>query len=398
MPGCQLHILIIPSWYPQFEGDPGGSFFREQAIGLTRQVERVGVIFPNQRSIRELWNPKALPFGITDQNDAGTLLMQRNGFNITPRWETGVATQFLRHGARLFSEYAKRHGKPDVIHAHSALYGGLLAHRISEATGIPYVITEHASGYFKNHFNSKQLALARTVFARSSANLSVSKNLEKILQERYCFGGVWKVMPNIVNASFFAQPLDTAQQNSRRKAFINVAQLNPNKRHDLLIEAIAICQSLGRKDLTLTIAGEGGERASLQQRIMNLGLGDHVHLKGMVPRDQVPALLAAHEAFVLASDYETFGVVVAEALAMGMPCVVTNCGGPADILTSEDGCTVETGDAKAIAEAMIKTADRPFDLAERLERRNRCSALFSENAVSQQLASLYHQVVFSQCQ
>lgn len=392
-----MHILIIPSWYPQYEGDPGGSFFREQAIGLTRQVERVGVLFPNQRSIRELWNPKAAVFGVINKDDASTRLVQRNGFNITPRWETGIAAQFLYHGTRLFTDYIGRHGRPDVIHAYSALYGGLLARRISQSTGIPYVVTEHATGYFKNHFNSKQLALARKVFAGSNANIAVSKNLQQILEERYGFKRVWRVIPNMVNASFFAQPVNSLEQNLHRKAFVNIALLNPIKRHDLLIDAIAICQKLGRKDITLTIVGEGAERARLQQRIMSLGLGDHVHLKGMVPRGQIPALLRAHDAFVLSSDYETFGVVAAEALALGVPCVVTNCGGPAEIVASpEDGYAVRTGDAQAFAEAMIKLADRPFDAGERHARRDRCAARFSESVVCQQLATLYLDVVSTQ--
>ena len=252
--------------------------------------------------------------------------------------------------------------------------------------------------YFKNHFNSYQLTLARKVFAGSSANISVSENLEQILKDSYGFQGAWRVIPNIVNTSFFTQPLITSRENLPSKAFINVALLNPIKRHDLLIDAIAICQNLGRKDLTLTIVGEGVERARLEQRIMSLGLVDHVHLAGMVPRDQVPALLAAHDAFVLSSDYETFGVVVAEALALGMPCVVTNCGGPSDILKSEDGYYVKTGDPEAIAKAMIKIVDRPFDIGERLARRNRCAARFSDSAICQQLAALYLEVSYIQCQ
>jgi hypothetical protein len=55
-----MDALVVPSWYPQFENDFGGSFFREQAITLARLVEQVGIVFPNQRSLRELWNPNHL--------------------------------------------------------------------------------------------------------------------------------------------------------------------------------------------------------------------------------------------------------------------------------------------------------------------------------------------------
>ena len=54
MKNDKLHILIIPSWYPEFEGDYVGSFFREQAIGISRQNCKVGIIYPELKSLRSL--------------------------------------------------------------------------------------------------------------------------------------------------------------------------------------------------------------------------------------------------------------------------------------------------------------------------------------------------------
>ena len=51
MKNDKLHILIIPSWYPEFEGDYVGSFFREQAIGISRQNCKVGIIYPELKSL-----------------------------------------------------------------------------------------------------------------------------------------------------------------------------------------------------------------------------------------------------------------------------------------------------------------------------------------------------------
>lgn len=384
-----MHVLVIPSWYPQFEGDPGGSFFREQAIALARRVENVGVLFPNQRSLRELWNPNSSEFGIHCIDDAGTRLVQRNGFNLTPRYEKGVAFQFLHHGIQLYAKYVENYGAPDVVHAHGALYGGLLAHEIACKSGIPYVITEHSTGYFKNLLKSKQLLWAGKVFTDSIANIAVSQSLKSLLKDRYRFGKEWKTIPNIVSEGFFVHPIETIERRSTCCRFIHVALLNPIKRQDLLIEAMAICRNLGRTDLTLTIAGDGAERDRLSCLINDLGVGEQVHLAGMVPRDQMPALMAAHDAFVLASDYETFGVVVAEALALGLPCVTTRCGGPVDIISVGDGLIVERGSAQVFAEAMIRISDQPFDMAERQARRNRCAARFSADAVCRELIAVY---------
>lgn len=393
-----MHVLVIPSWYPQFEGDPGGSFFREQAIALARRVEKVGVLFPNQRSLRELWNPNSSEFGIHYVDDAGTHRVQRNGFNLTPRYEKGVASQFVHHGIRLYASYVERYGVPDIIHAHSALYGGLLASEIACNSGIPYVVTEHASGYFKNLLKPQQLLWAGKVFTYSMTNIAVSQSLKTLLKDRYGFGKEWKTIPNIVSEDFFVHPIEPVEQRSTRGRFINVALLNPNKRQDLLIEAMAICRNLGRTDLTMTIAGYGVEHDRLCRRINDLGLGEQVHLAGMVSRDQMPALMAAHDAFVLSSDYETFGVVVAEALALGLSCVSTRCGGPADIIGAEDGLIVERGNAQLIAEAMIRISDQPFDMGERYARRNRCAARFSEDAVCRELIAVYANAMCGLCE
>lgn len=49
-----LHILVIPSWYPEFNGDYVGSFFREQAIAINKKKCKVGLIFPELKSLRTL--------------------------------------------------------------------------------------------------------------------------------------------------------------------------------------------------------------------------------------------------------------------------------------------------------------------------------------------------------
>ncbi len=393
-----MHVLVIPSWYPQFKGDPVGSFFREQAIALARRVGDVGVLFPNQRSLRELWNSNSAKFGIHCVDDAGTHLIQRNGFNLTPRYERGVAFQFVHHGIKLYAKYVEHYGAPDVIHAHSALYGGLLAHEIACKSGVPYVVTEHSSAYFEHLLQPKQLSWAGKVFTDSMANIAVSQSLKRLLEDHYGFGKEWKTIPNFVGEGFFVHPIETVERRSTCSRFIHVALLSPIKRQDLLIEAMAICRNLGLTDLTLTIAGDGAERDRLSRRINDLGVGEQVHLVGMVPRDQMPALMAAHDAFVFSSNYETFGVVVAEALALGLPCVSTHCGGPVDIIGVGDGLIVERDNARLIAEAMIRISNQPFNLGERQARRVRCAARFSEDTVCRELIAVYANAIRGLCE
>ena len=66
-----MHILIIPSWYPQFSGDIGGSFFREQAIALRKAEYQVGVIYPQIRSLKNIKSILKKPYGLTVEDDEG---------------------------------------------------------------------------------------------------------------------------------------------------------------------------------------------------------------------------------------------------------------------------------------------------------------------------------------
>lgn len=388
-----MHVLIIPSWYPQFEGDPGGSFFREQSIALSKRIDKVGVLFPNLRSLRELINPAAMPAGFQSIDDQGTCLVQRFGFNWTPRFQYGIAQQWLLHGLSLFKRYVALHGMPNLLHAHSALYAGLLAKSIFKNTDIPYVITEHSSGYFSGNISNWQIDTARSVFRSSTANIAVSKSLAHLMADQYKFQTPWSVIPNIVNEQFFNVTLAEIWAKSEKKTkFVHVALLNPIKRQQLLIDAMQLCMKSGRSDLMLTIVGDGPERSALEHSVVSAGLEKQVLFAGMLSRAEIPNVLADHDVFVLSSDYETFGVVVAEAVAVGLPCITTDCGGPVDIVEADDGVIVPRGDAVAMAKAMMEFADRPRDIGDRLARQKRCANRFGEQAVCNLLIEHYRAI------
>ena len=102
--------------------------------------------------------------------------------------------------------------------------------------------------------------------------------------------------------------------------------------------------------------------------------------------------MRAADAFVLPSRLETFGVVVAEALASGLPVVATRSGGPECIVGNGDGVLVDVGDVSGLGAAMARLRDSvaEYDAA---DIRRRCEERFGEHALVGKLEGVYARAI-----
>lgn len=382
-----MHVLIIPSWYPQNAQDITGSFFREQAIALHKYGCKVGVIYPNHWSFRNWRNVLSESLDIEMTEDEGVITYRKRMIGWVPRSLTLHRMQYLKVGFVLFQKYVEAHGKPDILHAHSILNAGLLASKIHLSNNLPFVITEHSSGFARGMFSKRELHLAESASKLAAKRISVSKELSKTIISKFNNKtNDWDALPNIVNQKFFDVPIEAKEQ---RKDFklINIAFMEKNKSQDNLLYAFA---KSFKEDysVTLTIGGDGPEMSSLRSLATRLNISDQVVFTGRLTRDQVLMQLRDADAFVLSSKYETFGVVVVEALALGVPVIATRCGGPESILRKEDGLLVPVDDVLLLAAAMLEMYNNRGSYNEH-EIREACKARFGEFVISKKLFEIY---------
>lgn len=146
-----------------------------------------------------------------------------------------------------------------------------------------------------------------------------------------------------------------------------VGRLAHQKGFDTLIRAFARVRTHHR-EATLTIVGEGPERAHLEALVANEGLTDCVTLPGF--RGDIGTAFLQADLFVCASRAEGFGNVIVEALSFGLPVVSTDCPhGPAEILQNgRFGALVPVDDAAALTRAIIDTLERPADPLRQITR------------------------------
>jgi glycosyltransferase involved in cell wall biosynthesis len=135
--------------------------------------------------------------------------------------------------------------------------------------------------------------------------------------------------------------------------FVCVARLQDPKNHAGLLRAFA-SDRLRSAGAHLMLAGDGNLRAGLEQQARATRIDDRVHFLGV--RSDVPRVLAAADAFVLASTYEGYPLSVLEAMASGKPVIAARVGCLPELVSEATGVLVEPGDDAALEEAMHRLA------------------------------------------
>jgi glycosyltransferase involved in cell wall biosynthesis len=175
---------------------------------------------------------------------------------------------------------------------------------------------------------------------------------------------------------------------------LTVGRLNPEKGHRYLLESTRLAFR-HISNLRVLVVGEGPLRERLEAMAHSLHLDAVVSFLGW--RDDVASLMAASDLFVLPSTRESFGLVILEALALGIPVIATRVGGvPEVIRTDETGILAEPRDAEALARAMIWALTSPAQ-AGQLARQGQAMVRqrFSVEAMVKATSCVYHEVMSS---
>jgi glycosyltransferase involved in cell wall biosynthesis len=247
--------------------------------------------------------------------------------------------------------------RADVIHTHnpSPMLHGVPAALLARVRR--RVHTKHGA----NRYGRKGLWAARAVVrvidalvAVSPETASVARLKERVPEDRL------RVVPNGIPLSAFAPDADArarirAELGIPLGSFVvgTVGRLAPEKDYPLLLRALS--PALGDA-LRLVIVGDGECRDRLREAIPSERAA-YVTLTGA--RRDVPALLAAFDLFALSSRTEGLPLAVPEAMASGLPVVVTAVGGLPSVVTRECGVLVPPGDAQALGGAIDALARDP---------------------------------------
>jgi glycosyltransferase involved in cell wall biosynthesis len=264
--------------------------------------------------------------------------------------------------------------------------------------GVPMIYHYHsaelklaAQSKLSNFFFAQSLSWARAHVANSSYTASLVKKLNaKLKVEIIAYGAPIKFL-----GSKGLSALGAEHEAGKRpcKNLLFVGRHIERKGIRYLIEAMKLLS----EEFTLTIVGEGDLTEKLKEQTRNEKVDARVIFAGRLSSEELTKAYQTHDVFVLPAivdtkgDTEGLGVVLIEAIAVGLPIVATNVGGIVDvIIDGETGMLVEEKNPQALAEA-IKKMSADEILAQKLitGARKRAAEFFSWDKVLEKTIEVY---------
>lgn len=252
------------------------------------------------------------------------------------------------------------------------------------------ILEIHFSKYFRKQFiTSRNSSLISKIIGeiRTWQLMQQTKKLDKVIVITKSDEYEWKkTHQNITQIYNFTSISSDTNINYNNKVVIAVGRLDAQKGFDLLIDSWALAKSdLG--SWQLHIYGQGEWKEMLENKIIENHLEKNIFLKGVTT--DIKAKFEESSFFVFTSRYEGFGLVLAEAMSLGLPAISFNCEqGPSEILNEKSGFLVELYDIEKFSEYLILlTANATLREQMGIEAK-KVSLKFSQNEIMKQWDNL----------
>tara|TARA_Y100000385_G_scaffold65232_1_gene64579 strand:- start:25049 stop:26197 length:1149 start_codon:yes stop_codon:yes gene_type:complete len=307
-------ILVISAWYPNSLHEAEGDFIKHQARLMYEQGLDIKV-FHASMSVRFLlkgtFTKKVFKkeIGLNEYVMEMPFWPRNNAWGIK-KWANRYKNEVIKH--------CNHYGWPDMIHAHTYL-GGYVASLIREEKETPFIMTLHESHIVSNKVPGYHKDLLERSSSSAKAVIAVGDKLAKALKKHIKINPI--VFPNYIDFNKF----NLAKEKFENFTFVFIGELIPRKRVNILIAAF---EQLWQKNenIQLNIIGDGPLLPSLKKQARSLGSSSMVRFTGRLNQEDVASHLGKCHCLVLPSDTETFGIVLAEALASGVPFISTRSG------------------------------------------------------------------------
>lgn len=380
-------VLFLASWYPNKFHSIEGIFVKKQAKAVSNYCD-VAVL-----SIKPAEQAKDYDLDYEIEDGVRTVRVYYKPGKVPVLGKFISLFKYLKSAHIGLKVIKQQFGKPDISHVNVIWPAGLIALILYTTKGIPYIITEHSTIYLAKDGSYKRKAffekfLIFLTVKKAKAVTVVSRTLKEAMLS-HGFSNRYYVIPNVIDTTG-----ETGQEqiNQKKRKIVHISLLCKQK--NILTILSTLKSILGeRDDFEFHIIGDGQDRKKLEQLAQDLGLlNTYVFFHGMLSNEEVYRFLASSDFLITNSNYETFSVATAEALACGVPVIATRCGGPEDYVNEQVGILIEPGNSKQLKEAILHMLDN-CDKYDKQEIREYAIAKFNSEVIGKSFYEVYKSIL-----
>lgn len=295
----------------------------------------------------------------------------------------------------------------DLIHIHTPFIAHYAGTRMARNLKLPVVETYHTffEQYLEHYIPFLPDPMLRLLARRLTANqgnsvnalISPSHAMRDILR-RYGVLTPISVIPTGIDleqwrAPTAPDPREELGLSDTQPMLLFVGRLAFEKSVNFLLTMLVELIK-HRPDACLVLAGEGPAEKSLRKLCLDLNIEKHVHFVGYLPRDgHLQALYRAADAFVFASATETQGLVLVEALALGLPVVALAEMGTRDVVIEGAGCLIAPNNPQGFAARLLEFLNHPHEAARLAAAAIIAAETWQETRVAERLVAFYQETL-----
>lgn len=366
-----LNVLFLNSWYPNKIHPTNGDFIQNHAKAVSAFCNVICLQVQGIENQEELFlvekkrNAKVLEIIVYYKKESGTSVLN------SLRNKKKQKKAFIIGYTDLIFDFPKI----DIVHLNVIFPAGFFALYLKKKYQIPFIISEHNTTYLDINFAKIpfiELLFIKRIAKQASYICPVSTLLEKSMKNRNIIGN-YLVIPNVVNAEEFNYK---PKKITDKIHILHISTLeNKHKNYQGMLHVIKKL-SLCRNDFVFTVLSNSNLNL-VQQYAKDIDLSNlFFKTKQGKCREDVISAMQQTNLFMLFSNYETFSLVVAEALYCGTPVISTNVGIVGDLITEKNGVLVQVGDEEELL----------FKLNETLN----CIASYDNKAISENVIGLFN--------
>lgn len=386
------NIVWLASWYPSRIKPFDGDFIQRhaKACSLFKRISVIHVVRDEKGVITKDF--------LIEKNEIGQLTeiiiyyySPRNSIRFIEKLRSEIKYRALFKKA--IQDFIENKGKPSLIHVHTGMKAGIIARWICKTKSIPYLVTEHWTGFLSESSSGFSnlpwyyRRMWRKIAQEARMLTVVSEYLKKNIRTQLLNKDM-VVIPNVVDTDIFSQ----RNQLSSGVVFVHISNLQLYKNPSQIIQAYSRIVK-HYPDSRLEIIGGFDEKLVLL--VNEKGIKDNVVFYPEIDQLQLAEHIHNATALILYSHYETFGCVIIEANACGIPVIVSDIPVFHETVTNNfNGIFAKPSDPEHLATIMLQIIKKRSDFDSNSIAKMTAEK-YSYEVVGKQFAELYDKLLNS---